>query len=86
MWAVCSTTTVLVDLFDIALSVFFPELRRENSSAQELAKEMIATILAAAGVLLANRNATHARDCLNLIGLRRSVEQSASPSAMSEIG
>jgi uncharacterized membrane protein len=52
--AIGSTTTVLVFVFGIALSVFFPTVGREDLSGDELARKGAAAILVALGVILVN--------------------------------
>ncbi len=50
--AVGSTTTLFVFVIGVVISIFFPTLGRENLSAHELARKVIAAILVAVGVFL----------------------------------
>jgi uncharacterized membrane protein len=53
--AIGSTTTLFVFAFGVALSVFFPRLARETSSARDLVQKGAAALFVAAGVALVTR-------------------------------
>jgi uncharacterized membrane protein YidH (DUF202 family) len=52
--AISSTTSFFVLFFGVILSLFFPNLAREETSIGSLIQKIIATTLVVAGVLLIN--------------------------------